>query len=222
MSVNGVSNSTTPSYQTAKTDTKAASSSKTDTKVSSEAKNDSAAVYEPGKGASSGNKIYKQNSALVSQLKADSERRGQQLQDLVTKLLTKQGQKVDAATNIYQLLREGKVKVDPQTAAQAKADIADDGYWGVNQTSDRMVSFAKALTGGDPSKADKMLEAFKKGFEQAKKAWGGELPDLCQRTYDATIQKFEDWKNSNSDSSSMESQAADQIKNQAAADGIAR
>ena len=77
--------------------------------------------------------------------------------------------------------------------AQAQADIAEDGYWGVNQTSDRIVDFAKALTGGDPNKIEEMREAFKKGFKQAEEKWGGELPEISQKTYDAVLEKFDAW-----------------------------
>ena len=38
-----------------------------------------------------------------------------------------------------------------------------------------------------------MREAFKKGFEQAKKTWGGELPEISQKTYEATMKKFDEW-----------------------------
>ena len=38
-----------------------------------------------------------------------------------------------------------------------------------------------------------MLEAFKKGYEQATGAWGRELPSLCKDTYDAVEKKFNDY-----------------------------
>ena len=38
-----------------------------------------------------------------------------------------------------------------------------------------------------------MIDAFKKGFQEATKSWGKELPDISQRTYDAVIQKLQDW-----------------------------
>lgn len=65
----------------------------------------------------------------------------------------------------------------------------------VEQTSDRIVEFAKALSGGDSEKADEMIAAFKKGFDQATKAWGKSLPDISGRTYDAVMKKFDAWKN---------------------------
>ena len=43
---------------------------------------------------------------------------------------------------------------------------------------------------------DEMVEAFKKGYAEAEKKWGGKLPDICQRTYDTFIKKMDEWKNS--------------------------
>ena len=76
-----------------------------------------------------------------------------------------------------------------------KAAISEDGYWGVNQTSQRIFDFAVALSGGDSEQMDKMLAAFKKGFDQATKAWGKSLPSISSQTYDAVLEKFEAYKN---------------------------
>ena len=93
--------------------------------------------------------------------------------------------------NILAVLQSAKAHQD--SIAQAKADIADDGYWGVEKTSDRILEFAKALSGDDPSKAEELLSAFKKGFDKATEAWGDKLPDISQKTYDAVIEKFNKW-----------------------------
>lgn len=167
-------------------------------KVTDKAEETSAATYEKTsrKDRDSSKQLYKPDMDTVQKLKNDAETRSAQLRNLVEQMLTKQGKTFNNSTNIYDLLRTGKVTVDPATAAQAQEDISEDGYWGVKQTSDRLVSFAKALTGGDPSKADEMIEAFKKGYKQAAKSWGGDLPGICQQTYDATIEKLTEWKNS--------------------------
>ena len=86
------------------------------------------------------------------------------------------------------------IQADPATIEQAQKDIADDGYWGVEQTSDRLVSMAQALSGGDTSKADTLIAAIKKGFDEATEAWGDKLPDICQKTIDAAVQKMEAWR----------------------------
>ena len=38
-----------------------------------------------------------------------------------------------------------------------------------------------------------MRNAFEKGFKKAEQIWGGELPDISKRTYEATMKKFDDW-----------------------------
>lgn len=203
MGLNGVTSAVSNYANTTNSSSKTKSSEKSTTTSKSDVKksDDSAAVvYEKGtdsaKEETSTKKIYKQDTNIVNQLKADAERRSQQLQSLVQQMMKKQGIAYTNATDMFSLLREGKLNVDSATAAQAKKDIAEDGYWGVEQTSERFLSFAKALTGGDPSKADKMMKAVQKGFEQATKAWGGKLPDICQQTIDKTMEKFESWKNS--------------------------
>ena len=105
--------------------------------------------------------------------------------------MTKQGQTFNNANDMWRFLASGKFEVDEATKLQAQKDIAEDGYWGVNQTSDRIIDFAKALTGGDPSKIEDMRDAFKKGYEQAEKTWGGKLPDISKQTYDAVMEKFD-------------------------------
>lgn len=203
MSVNSVS-STTPSYTAAQTAAVSADTTTSKTTDTASAKNNSqAAVYESSKDEdkNSTKKTYKKDTALVNQLKADAEYRQKQMEDLVHQMMSKQGMTYNNSTNIFQVLKSGKLKVSPEVSAQAKKDIAEDGYWGVDQTSERLVSFAKALSGGDPDKADKMIAAVKKGFSQATKSWGSKLPDICQRTLDATMKKMEEWKNSNKNSS---------------------
>ena len=152
-------------------------------------------VYEPSNEATtdSAKKTYTPNTQLVNQLKADAEARTAQLKSLVEKLISGQGNAIGKADDIWSFLRSGDFTVDAATKAQAEADIAEDGYWGVEQTSDRILDFAKALTGGDPDKIEEMRDAFKKGFEQATKTWGDKLPDISQKTYDATMKKFDDW-----------------------------
>ena len=61
--------------------------------------------------------------------------------------------------------------------------------------SQYFTDFAKALSGNDASKADELLEAFKKGYQKATGTWGRQLPDISSRTYDAVVKKFDDWKN---------------------------
>lgn len=136
-------------------------------------------------------------SALIQQLKADQEKMINNLLDIVMKTINGQGSTFAIASqdDMWKFLAEGKFTADADTIAKAKEDISEDGYWGVNQTSDRIVDFAIALSGGDSSKADDLLQAFKKGYEQATGTWGKDLPDISKKTYEAVEDKFNQWKN---------------------------
>ncbi|MBQ1171133.1 MAG: hypothetical protein IIX48_00865 [Lachnospiraceae bacterium] len=132
-------------------------------------------------------------AALVSQLKADVQSRTDQLTSIVTKMLEKQGVAIGTADDMWKILAGGKFTVDAATKAQAQADIAEDGYWGVKQTSQRIFDFAMALSGGDEKAMEKMRSAFEKGFKQATSAWGKELPSISKDTYDAVEKMFDDY-----------------------------
>ena len=158
-----------------------------------------AAVYERSAeaGTVSAKNMSVDRDALVAQLKADSEKQISSLMDIVKKTISGQGKAIGMAStdDMWKFLASGNFTVDAETKAQAQKDIAEDGYWGVEKTSDRIVDFAKALSGGDEKKADELITAFKKGFDEATKTWGKTLPDISQRTYDRVLEKMDDWKN---------------------------
>ena len=94
---------------------------------------------------------------------------------------------------MWKVLASGNFTADADTIAQAKEDISEDGYWGVNQTSDRIFSFALALSNGDEKQMEKMVKAVEKGFSLATKSWGQELPSISSDTHSAIMDKFDNW-----------------------------
>lgn len=181
--------------------------------IHSKSTDDTAVIYESSKNnttSETDNKtqaLYKRDDNTIEKLKAEAEKRTSQLRSLVEKMLLKQGKTFDENTDIYAFLRSGEYTVDEETAKQAQEDISEDGYWGVEKTSDRLISFAKALTGGDPSKVDEMREAIQKGYEEATKSWGDELPSICKDTLDATMKKLDEWAASSKETSVDETSA---------------
>lgn len=194
MDMNAINNvnSTFNSYQTT---TAAKTASTTSDKTAASDKTETGVVYEKSSQTDKNTVTKKTDYAMVAKLKADAEQRTSQLRSLVEKMMTKQGTAIANADSMWSFLAEGNFTVDEETQKQAQADIAEDGYWGVEQTSDRILDFAKALSGNDPEKADLLIDAFKKGFEDATKSWGKDLPDISKRTYDAVLDKFDKWKN---------------------------
>ena len=121
----------------------------------------------------------------VSSIKNAAEQAYANLRALVEQLLKNQNKSGDKSTKV-----EGVGQLD---AAQA---ISEDGEFGVKAVSDRIVNFAIAISGGDKAQYEKLKAAIDKGFQQAGKALGGELPAISQQTYKEVMRKLENWKNS--------------------------
>lgn len=189
MNVNGISNQTS-TYAAYKSTEQKAAATETEGKQT-----EVSAVYEPSAETEKTDTVTakQKNEAIISRLKADAEARTQQLQQLVQQMISKQGNAYGQANDMWKFLAGGNFTVDARTKAQAQADIAEDGYWGVKQTSERIFDFAKALSGGDMDKMKEMQAAFEKGFKQATKTWGKELPQISQDTRSAVNKLFEDF-----------------------------
>jgi hypothetical protein len=85
------------------------------------------------------------------------------------------------------------LEVDEQTSLAAQQEIAEDGFWGAKQTSQRAIEFAKALSGGDTSKVELLKNAIIEGYKAAEAAWGGELPEICKQTQEAILKGLNEW-----------------------------
>ncbi len=125
------------------------------------------------------------SSALL--VEVDETEGYRKLQDLVTNLLKEQGIATTVDTG------GGEIDLTDLTPDEAQELVADDGYFGVEKTSDRIVEFAKAVAGEDPSRIDAIREGIEQGFEEARKAFGGWLPDISHETYDAVMDKLDQW-----------------------------
>ena len=79
------------------------------------------------------------------------------------------------------------------SAEQAKDLISEDGFFGIERTSERLFNMALAFSGGDPEKLEEMRDAVKKGFNMAKGTMGGELPQISHDTLARTMERFDEW-----------------------------
>jgi hypothetical protein len=71
--------------------------------------------------------------------------------------------------------------------------LAEGGYFSVEETAARMLDFAVALTGGDPARIEVMRDAVQRGFDQAERMFGGELPEISHQTLEAVMNGFDEW-----------------------------
>lgn len=194
--INGILGSYAAStVSTPKTETKAEAKKEAKKETKASEKEEQGAVYEKStsekKATYSINKMSAEDrAAIVEQMKQDQVNRKQQLCDLVNQMLSKQA----GTSKLASLFSPENLKnVSPEAIAQAKEDVSEDGYWGVKQTSQRLFDFASALAGDDVEKMKEMQKAMEKGFKQATKAWGEELPSICKDTIDAANKLFDEY-----------------------------
>ena len=193
-----------------------------------------AAVYEKTKKEDTSKEPYKINkmskedrAALVKALKEEVEARQKQFLELVKQSLTGQGEKIAIATDnmdgIWKALAKGNFTVSEEIKKQAQEDISEKGYWGVEETSKRMFEHASALAGDDVEQMKAMQKAMEKGYKEATKAWGKELPDISKKTLEAANKLFEDYYKSKGVTSekAMTAQVSSELTAQAAAQSAA-
>ncbi len=126
----------------------------------------------------------------IEKLKEESQRAYSHLRQLVEQLLKEQGTKYKRALGTD----DAMVPVTREMRTEARALIAEGGELSAEKVSDRIVEFAKALSGGDKGKMGVLRGAIEKGFREAEKILGG-LPDVSMRTYDLVMQKLDAWEN---------------------------
>lgn len=85
---------------------------------------------------------------------------------------------------------EGK-PIQDLTQDEAKALIAEDGFFGVAKTSDRIADFVLAGAGDDVEKLKAGREGIIRGYNQAEKAWSGNLPDISKETLEKALEKVD-------------------------------
>ena len=142
-----------------------------------------------------------QDKIDIDSLKMSLEEQKLSIRNMVKDLVEKQGFKFNSSTlrfsdgEIYNEKSEN-IRVDKATSLKAQSEISDEGFWGVKKTSERIVDFAKKISGGDISKLEILKDAIREGFEAAKELMGGKLPDISEQTYEAVMKSLDEWKSS--------------------------
>ena len=133
--------------------------------------------------------VFKRDEETIAKIKAEVDQINSKLRNLVEKLLKEQGMtfkdlKVDGPD----------IKIDAQTRIEAQNSIDEGGELSIENVSDRMVNFAKSISGGDKSKISILRDAIEKGFKEAEEAFGGVLPEISHKTLERTMEKLDDWE----------------------------
>jgi len=126
----------------------------------------------------------------ISLLREEAEKAHAHLRQIVEDLLRRQGIEIEKLPD----LKPEDVKVDQQARDEAQQMIEDGGPLSPEAVSNRIVDFAKSISGGDKSKLALIRDAIDEGFEQAKEFMGGKLPEITDTTYELIQEKLDAWE----------------------------
>jgi len=126
------------------------------------------------------------DNATIQRLKEENEKAYSQLRELVKQLLEKQGLS-------FKDIEIQDIKIDEETRIKAQEMIGEGGLLSPEVVSDRIVEFSKVISGEDKEKIDMLRSAIEKSFKEAAEVLGGELPEICYRTYELINEKLDAW-----------------------------
>ncbi len=103
--------------------------------------------------------------------------------------------KADKFTQNYQDLQtflndigyDGK-SIAELSQSEATDLISEDGFFGIDKTSQRIADFVINGSGGDEDRLRAGREGMIAGFKEAEQLWGGTLPDISQQTMQKAIE----------------------------------
>ena len=70
--------------------------------------------------------------------------------------------------------------------------VAEDGYFGIAKTSQRIIDFVLTGAGDDLQRLKSGREGILHGFAEAEKAWGGKLPGLSYETLEKSLEAIDE------------------------------
>lgn len=71
---------------------------------------------------------------------------------------------------------------------EASELVSEDGFFGIDKTSQRIADFVINGSAGDESLMRAGREGMLQGFKDAESIWGGELPEISQKTMAKSIE----------------------------------
>jgi hypothetical protein len=119
-------------------------------------------------------------------------------QSMMMQSTTIQANLVDKKDDFAQMYQDfqsflGDIGYEGKPIAELSQDeaadlVSEDGLFGIEQTSQRIANFVIEGAGGDESMMRAGREGMLLGFKQAEEMWGGELPEISQKTMQAAIE----------------------------------
>ncbi len=154
-------------------------------------------------------KRYSYDKATVDKLIAESNSKISAFKEMLQTLLAKQADRNGGVissekTGMEALLENATVGEDgmvhfnrEDVEAAGLGEFDENGYWGVEQTAQRIFDMAIAFAGNDENLLAKMKDSISQAFGEVEDLFGGEgkLPDVSYRTRDRINEMFEEYEN---------------------------
>lgn len=139
------------------------------------------------------NPQYKPDLEAIQKLKTELDQTQERVKQLMIAMFQRQGLDVPNLSDI-KIADLKNIKIDKTAQKEAEAMIADGGELSAENVSNRIVDFAKAISGGDRSKLDLLKSAIDEAYDEVKKEFGAEeLPEVTQKTYRMIMAKLDAW-----------------------------
>ncbi|MBU3013653.1 hypothetical protein KO488_02705 [Poseidonibacter lekithochrous] len=97
------------------------------------------------------------------------------------------GKTTESGLSLESIGYEGKA-LSELTQGEAKALVSKGGFFGIDETSARVTSFVLNMTGDNLEALQESRKGLVQGFEEAKKLFGGELPDISVKTQEKSLE----------------------------------
>lgn len=75
---------------------------------------------------------------------------------------------------------------------EASELVSDEGFFGIQQTAERIANFVIQGSGGDEQLMREGRKGIMQGFEEAEAIWGGKLPDISYKTIELAAQMIDE------------------------------
>ena len=131
-------------------------------------------------------KQFKKNSSLYSSFSVTSQ------STLTTNQTTTVDQnQVDFQNFLKDIGYKGK-NIGKLSQDEAKKLVSSDGFFGVDQTANRIANFVIQGANGDENLLKAGKAGIQQGFKDAEAVWGSKLPDISYQTIDKAVQSIND------------------------------
>jgi len=117
--------------------------------------------------------------------------------DAVRRLISSALGRTEPTGQAFWAQRAENLQLNDAERAEAQALVAEDGFFGVSQTTDRIMDFARAMVGSNasPEQIEEMRSAVQRGFDDVARMFGGfdNLPQVTRDTHASIMSQFDDW-----------------------------